>query len=281
VIKFDDRTVSAEHAVLAYIKGRWTIRDLGSRNGTRVNGSSLKLGDRVELSPGAEIHCGSVKLKLVSDGQPGPAVVGADGTVLESKGGVLSFARDEASSAILLLTTSGWALETRDGERPVRDGDVIESEGQQWTVTFPSDEDVEVRSTVQPLESPLLLSRLTFEFVVSREQDFVEIALKGTEHKVAARACNHLLLMLARHRLSDAALVEAERGWMSTAELGARLTFDTERLNVEVFRARAALAALGVVDASRIIERRVVTRQLRIGTDRLIVPAVPEAVPTT
>lgn len=50
-----DGTVSKEHAQLALTGDRWTIRDLGSRNGTRVNGrdaiSALPIaaGDRVEV----------------------------------------------------------------------------------------------------------------------------------------------------------------------------------------------------------------------------------------
>jgi len=50
-----DGTVSKEHAELALAGERWTIRDLGSRNGTRVNGrdaiSALPIaaGDRVEV----------------------------------------------------------------------------------------------------------------------------------------------------------------------------------------------------------------------------------------
>jgi serine phosphatase RsbU (regulator of sigma subunit) len=50
-----DATVSKEHAELAEQAGRWSIRDLGSRNGTRVNGrdasSPLPVvrGDRIEI----------------------------------------------------------------------------------------------------------------------------------------------------------------------------------------------------------------------------------------
>src|SRR5580765_8644753 len=50
-----DGTVSKEHAELSLAGDRWTIRDLGSRNGTRVNGrdaiSALPIaaGDRVEV----------------------------------------------------------------------------------------------------------------------------------------------------------------------------------------------------------------------------------------
>jgi pSer/pThr/pTyr-binding forkhead associated (FHA) protein len=49
-----DATVSARHAELARTRGGWRIRDLGSRNGTRVNGwlvreQGLQTGDTIEL----------------------------------------------------------------------------------------------------------------------------------------------------------------------------------------------------------------------------------------
>jgi len=39
-----DRAVSAEHAVLRYIDGYWTLRDNGSTNGTYVNGGGSLTG---------------------------------------------------------------------------------------------------------------------------------------------------------------------------------------------------------------------------------------------
>ena len=54
-IQLLDGTVSKEHAELSLQDGRWTLRDLGSRNGTRVNGREAQVplavsaGDRVEV----------------------------------------------------------------------------------------------------------------------------------------------------------------------------------------------------------------------------------------
>jgi pSer/pThr/pTyr-binding forkhead associated (FHA) protein len=49
-----DQTVSARHAELVRLDGGWLIRDLNSRNGTRVNGwlvteQRLEPGDTVTL----------------------------------------------------------------------------------------------------------------------------------------------------------------------------------------------------------------------------------------
>ena len=54
-LQFDperDLEVSARHALILYENGRWFVRDLGSRNGTYVNGervrqAELRHGDRL------------------------------------------------------------------------------------------------------------------------------------------------------------------------------------------------------------------------------------------
>lgn len=53
-IALDDRRISRRHADLSQIEGRWVVHDLGSTNGTAVNGrivrqAPLRDGDRVSL----------------------------------------------------------------------------------------------------------------------------------------------------------------------------------------------------------------------------------------
>jgi hypothetical protein len=59
-IVLPDRRVSAVHALLEQVGPRWCIRDLGSRNGTVLNGERL-LGERV-LEPGDEVLLGDSRL---------------------------------------------------------------------------------------------------------------------------------------------------------------------------------------------------------------------------
>ncbi|MBL8684313.1 MAG: FHA domain-containing protein [Myxococcales bacterium] len=271
-VRLEDRTVSAEHAVLAYVRGRWSVRDLGSRNGTRVDGALLKAGERIEVSRGASIECGSSAMKLLEDGAPGPAIVRPDGTVVESGGSVLAIPSPEKPIATVVQGGGGWVVEHAEGVKPLVDGDTFEIDGAVWRVLAPTDDSADVRSTVQPLETPLVLGRLTLEFFASRDEEYVEVLLREANQRISARAANYLLMVLARERSGDSHLPEADRGWVYSSDLAKKLSFDLERLNVEVFRARSALSALGVVDAGRIIERRAVTRQLRIGTERFVLP---------
>lgn len=64
-IRVPDDTVSKEHAEILRRGGHFYLRDLGSRNGTRVNGSRAR--EPVELHPGDRIEIGEVLLNVVEE----------------------------------------------------------------------------------------------------------------------------------------------------------------------------------------------------------------------
>jgi hypothetical protein len=64
IIKSD--SVSASHAELQRIKGRWILRDIGSVNGLSVNGEHGGKGDEFDLSISDQILIGDVVLQLCS-----------------------------------------------------------------------------------------------------------------------------------------------------------------------------------------------------------------------
>ena len=61
-IVIDDPFASAEHAVLTYRGRRWYVEDLGSTNGTSVNGRTVT--GRPALGFGDELGIGQVRLRL-------------------------------------------------------------------------------------------------------------------------------------------------------------------------------------------------------------------------
>lgn len=84
-----DGSVSRRHARLAWEEGRPRLRDLGSRNGIRVNGHRVAGSEPV--APGDDIRIGNVRLRLESERTPsvriledGPAGV-ARGTALRMR----------------------------------------------------------------------------------------------------------------------------------------------------------------------------------------------------
>lgn len=62
-VRLDDTSVSAQHALIRPIDGVWTIEDLGSRNGTLVNGRRILAP--VGLTCGESIQLGRVRLRLL------------------------------------------------------------------------------------------------------------------------------------------------------------------------------------------------------------------------
>src|SRR5690349_24700634 len=57
-IPLASRRVSSEHASFGWTSGRWTVRDLGSSNGTTVNGRPLLTRDRANLAAGSRLCFG-------------------------------------------------------------------------------------------------------------------------------------------------------------------------------------------------------------------------------
>lgn len=62
-IALDEPFVSAEHAEMAYDNGRWWLRDLGSTNGTFLNGTPVTVATGVR--PGDVVQFGRITLQFV------------------------------------------------------------------------------------------------------------------------------------------------------------------------------------------------------------------------
>lgn len=84
-----DRIVSKEHCHVDLVDGRWLLRDLGSLNGTYINGE--RVGERA-LNPGDEITLGATRILFDGDGAlragrqipPGYGLSGLSAPVLQA-----------------------------------------------------------------------------------------------------------------------------------------------------------------------------------------------------
>jgi hypothetical protein len=74
-IVVDDPHVSARHAELRFERGQWWLRDLGSSNGTTLNGEPVRAV--VGVRAGDVIQCGRVRFRFV----PVFAVPGEDASI--------------------------------------------------------------------------------------------------------------------------------------------------------------------------------------------------------
>lgn len=67
-LRLADLSVSRFHAELRYVNDGWMLRDLGSMNGTEVNG--LRLTTQVRVRPGDHVRFGAVAYVLTWTDQP-------------------------------------------------------------------------------------------------------------------------------------------------------------------------------------------------------------------
>ncbi|MGD8878263.1 MAG: FHA domain-containing protein, partial [Syntrophobacterales bacterium] len=80
-IPLPDRTVSKRHAVLGRVRGQAVVKDLGSRNGTFVNGEKV---EKAILSCGDRIKVGSVMLRFFQEDESATAKDAENSTAPQS-----------------------------------------------------------------------------------------------------------------------------------------------------------------------------------------------------
>lgn len=266
-LRLSDRRISSEHAVIAWNKGLWEAKDLGSRNGTLVDGRRLEAGVRAPLRVGSVLKFGSSDVEWVLESEEPPDVVALDveeGRVIEGEHGLLRFGKEH-----LLFTENGvdyWV--ERDGLRsPIVDRQVIEVKGHRYRISIPPPD--ESGHTVTA-DGVLLSRNVTLQFQVSPDEEHVQVRIlgEGVRKELRSRSFDYMLLALARTRINDAAsgeLAPEEQGWVYADELARDLVLDVSHVNVDIYRARRRFASAGIQDAEEMLERRSQTRALRLG----------------
>jgi pSer/pThr/pTyr-binding forkhead associated (FHA) protein len=69
-------TVSARHCELQFARGHWLVRDLGSRNGTKVDGKKIK---QTWLLPNCKLQISTLRFKVLYQPTPGAPVPSDEG----------------------------------------------------------------------------------------------------------------------------------------------------------------------------------------------------------
>lgn len=276
-IAIDDPRASAEHAVIAWSGERWDVRDLGSLNGTWVDGRRLAAGARVPLARDARLGIGSANGSwiLADDRPPGPAARNeATSELVYATSGLLALPSADAPRATIFRRSDGqWLVELGPELRAIADRAQLELDGVRWSMFLPSDLGP-TPATLQAEGAPLVLGDATVWFLPSLDEEHVEVRVRvggGPEAVLPPRSSHYMLLTLARARIDDAraGIAADEQGWVYASDLAAMLRYTAERLNIEIFRARAVFARLGFADSPQLIERRPASRQLRIGIARV------------
>lgn len=259
-----DPKVSAEHAALTWGGAGWTVRDLGSRNGTFVGERRVPAGESAALGRDDVVRFGDSSWRLVDDGPPG-AVAVTHGAVRVARGGLLALPDDDGEVSAL-EGSGGWTIEQEGTPRPARDGETVHAGGRAWTLHLPRGG--ALPPTVEA-DVTRALARVALVVRVSADEEYVEVEVRrgGQTDRLPPRTWHDLFLVLGRERAADQArgASAAEAGWVYFDDLCKGLGRDRRTVNVEVFRARQQIADVGVDGAADVFERRAPTRQIRLG----------------
>jgi len=283
-LRLSEPWVSNSHATLSWQNEEgWQVRDLGSRNGTYVDGVRIADGARRTLRSGARLAFGNLthEWTLQDDSAPLPCARDLETMALAwCEDQLLTLKAPDGTIANIYRDMRGrWTAEVAGEAREVSDGVRLSFGGGTWSLILP----VGVTPTaalpsLAEQQRAALLGGTRLSFSVSVDQEYVVVAAvsAGKECWRSDHTYTQMLLALARARVLDQAaqnLDETEHGWVHADDLCRDLGYaDVMRLNVEIHRARTELARAGVESAPCLIERRRGTGQLRIGTGNLSLP---------
>jgi signal transduction histidine kinase len=112
-IEVSDPAISRRHAELTPDAGKWTLRDLGSRHGTFVNG--VRISGPVAVNAGDRLRCGDTEFLLVAEGAaPARAIDAGEAQARRIReAGAGAHRADEVAVALQLLS---YSAEPVDGD---------------------------------------------------------------------------------------------------------------------------------------------------------------------
>ncbi len=269
-VHLDQPLASAEHAVLEWVGADWQVKDLGSRNGTFVDGERLEPGQTVLLAAGSRVAFGEPTdlWRLDDPGPPRPLALdlASRDVVVGDEGLLVLPSVDEPEASVFRGADGRWHLERGHLADAATDQQVVTIAERTFCLLLPSAHDA-----TPFVEDPLDLATVTFRFAVSRNEEHVDIALEAANRTLDLETRDHhyLLLTLARLRARDRDQVEAERGWVDRDELLKMLRMTQNAFNVAVHRARQQLLAVGVVGGASVVQVR--RGERRFGSDRITI----------
>lgn len=279
-VTLQDVDVSGMHAAVRWTGGAWELKDLGSRNGTYIDGQRLEAGAAGELREGSCVAFGRIERvwELVDARAPTVMALPLDGgePVLLEQDLIGLPSTDDPQATIYRGDDGTWTLERADrAPATLADGTMFEAVGRLFRLSCPKVCVGTVNAASGEGTSASGMSNNHLTFSVSRDEEFVHIFSSTAARKidVGSSVYNYLLLTLARRRLEDArqGFPDTSCGWVDQEELARDPTMVTAKLNLAVHRVRQQFARMGIDSAAMIVERRSSPRQIRIGTRHLTI----------
>lgn len=266
--------VSSHHALISWDGLRWIVRDLGSKNGTFVDGVRLAPGEERPVTVGTTVAWGNpTHTYEVFDASP-PGLVAAEvvtGRLYAAPTDVLVLPDGDRPEISIYQDEHGvWMAERADGETTsIQDETVLSLSQESWRVFLPK-----IADGTPVLQSFLRWSEVSFKLEITRDDAHVRLTITHSSGAISLEPRRHLYLLavLAQARRQDEHLPPQERGWRTNEQLTESLAMAAVHLNVAVHRVRRQVANAGLHGAARVIEVR--RGQKRLGTDRFSIVTV-------
>ena len=166
-IRVSDDGVSGQHCELRWTGSGWTVRDLGSRNGSFVLGRRLERGEDLALHPGGVLVVSHLAFRVEDDGPPRARAVCGDDVVVGTAEALM------LGEDVTFFLDGGWRILDAEGERRW-DGDSVQVEGRTWRLELP-----EVVASTNPVRPELGRIRLVFH--VPRCEEGIALQIVGVE----------------------------------------------------------------------------------------------------
>jgi len=264
-----DLWVSSLHALVQWNGRSWDLKDLGSRNGTFLNGVRIDASATRSMQETDEVAFGDRRTAwiLADASAPGPMAVSDDGDRNFGDEGILAIpSREHPVLTVFQSTRGSWRVESDECTRDVVDGETIEARGKRWRLSLPllSEDTLTVTRGRR-----LLIPDVRMRVIPGPSEAETQIDIERDEDRfgLSAGAHGRILLVLARARQGD----PEGGGWLERDDILAELNISSNHLNVCVHRARRQFAEAGFVDAVQVVERS--GRRLRFGCARVLVSA--------
>lgn len=259
--------VSGDHGLIGFVGHQWELRDLGSRNGSWVNGSELPAGARHPLAVGDQIGFGTAvpQYEVTSVAPPSASARSGD-LLIEGDGDLLALpSLDDPQWVARYDPEEGWVSD----QGAVAEGTELTLGGRVWVLGLPEI----LAPTREVRDTDLSLGLASLSFAVSSDEEYVEVEVRsgGAIQQLPPKAHHYLLLTLARAYQADRAdgVADGEAGWRHTEDVQKMLRASKNQIYVGVHRIKKELTALGYLDGDSIVERRKTTQQLRIGVSAI------------
>lgn len=274
-LHIDNPRVSTQHASVRWVGTGWELKDLGSHNGTAIDGHHIESGVWTPIDCGVAICFGAPQERWTLETADAPEVSATrldTGEVLIGEHGYLKFSPLDSEAS----------LATADGQQYFLDSGGVRVQVEDRAVVDVGE--VRVRLSLPPGNAPgafTLSTEDTFfrgsaslHFEVSADEEHVAISIThgGEQTALKSRSFDYMLLQLARARIEadrNATQPDAERGWIYADDLAKALGVGLQHLNVDVYRARRRFEEVGVEGAATIIERRPALKLIRLGISKL------------